>query len=182
MIYTKKGDEGMTSLVGGTRVKKNDIRVQTYGEIDQLVSLLGFAATFLSSSDEASELYVIQNKLFEIESEIACEDEHLRANVCHISPLDVQYLEHKIDVMTVELPALKGFIIPSSSRTATLLHVCRTQARRCERLLVECNDMFPQNPITMQYINRLSDYLFTLARKVMKMKHRPEKYYKNTER
>lgn len=182
MIYTKKGDKGETSLIGGTRVKKYDIRVQTYGEIDQLVSLLGFTATFLTGMEEQSELFVIQNKLFIIESLVACEDEQSRNQLVQITENDVKYLERKIDTMTTELPTLKGFIIPSSSRTATLLHVCRTQTRRCERLLIECNETYPQDAISMQYLNRLSDYLFTLAREVMRRKHRLEKYFQHTKR
>ncbi|MBR1627169.1 MAG: cob(I)yrinic acid a,c-diamide adenosyltransferase [Bacteroidales bacterium] len=181
MIYTKKGDDGTTSLVGGTRVKKFDIRVQTYGEIDHLVSLLGFASALLKHDNYASELFVIQCRLFEIESMVACENEEVLSQVPNIREIDVQYLERKIDTMSKELPALKYFIIPSGSQTATLLNIATTQTRRCERLLVECNEYYPQSPIALKYLNRLSDYLFTLSRMIMKERHRTEKYWKKPE-
>lgn len=178
MIYTKKGDDGTTSLVGGTRVKKYDIRVQTYGEIDHLVSLLGYVSTFLKHEGFEGELFVIQNKLFVIESMVACEDASLLEQLTKIYDSDVQYLERKIDEMSAELPAVKMFIIPSGSQTATLLNVATTQTRRCERLLVQCNDTYPQNPVALKYINRLSDYLFTLSRFMMHQKKRTEKFFK----
>ena len=181
MIYTKKGDDGTTSLVGGTRVKKFDIRVQTYGELDHLVSPLGFVSTFLKRENYSGEIFVIQCKLFEIESMVACEDAKTLSKVAQISDVDIAYLERKIDVMSEDLPPLKNFIIPTSSQTATLLNLARTQTRRCERLLVECNETYPQNPVTIKYLNRLSDYLFTLSRLIMKQKHRPEKYFKRPE-
>ncbi len=180
MIYTKRGDDGTTSLVGGTRVKKNDIRVCTYGEIDHLVSLLGYVSTFLKHENYIGEIFVIQCKLFEIESMIACEDEQTLQRVPHLTENDIKYLERKIDTMAAELPPMKGFIIPGSSRTATLLNVATTQTRRCERLMVECNETYPVDKLALEYINRLSDYLFTLSRTVMKNKHRVEKYWKTT--
>ncbi len=177
MIYTKTGDDGTTSLVGGTRVKKYDIRVETYGEIDHLVGLLGFASTFLRGLDCAAEILVIQNKLFVIESMVACEDAQLLERLTKISDVDVKYLERKIDEKTKDLTPLTRFIIPSGSQTATILNVATTQTRRCERLLVKCNDTYPQNPIILQYINRLSDYLFTLSRWIMKEKNVNERYF-----
>ena len=182
MIYTKRGDTGTTSLVGGTRVKKYDIRVSTYGEIDHLVSLLGYMATFLKHGDLAGEIYVIQCKLFEIESMVACEDEQTLMKVPQVQELDVDYLERKINEKTTNLPPLQGFIIPSGSQSGCLIHMARTQTRKCERLLAECNDTYPQSPVAMKYMNRLSDYLFTLARYVMMQKKRPEKYWKSPQR
>ncbi|MBQ9254109.1 MAG: cob(I)yrinic acid a,c-diamide adenosyltransferase [Bacteroidales bacterium] len=178
MIYTKKGDDGITSLVGGTRVKKYDIRVQAYGEIDELVSLLGYITTLIKSDDRKNELIVIQNKLFVCESIVACESQEILEKMDTILDVDITYLEKKIDNMTEELPPLKQFIIPSGSQTACLLHVARTKCRKCERLCVEVADKFGLNPNVLSYLNRLSDYLFTYARFVMREKHRPERFWK----
>ncbi|MBP3253213.1 MAG: cob(I)yrinic acid a,c-diamide adenosyltransferase [Bacteroidales bacterium] len=181
MVYTKKGDDGTTSLVGGTRVKKYDIRVQTYGEIDHLISLLGYTATHLRHDNYSGEIFVIQCKLFEIESMIACENSETLSKVVHVTDIDVQYLERKIDTMSADIPPLKNFIIPSGSQTVTLLNMARTQTRRCERLAVECNEQYPQDPVVLKYLNRLSDYLFVLGRMIAKQKHRPEKFWKAPE-
>lgn len=178
MIYTKTGDEGMTSLVGGTRVKKYDIRVETYGEMDQLVALLGYITTYLPKEKEIFDIVTIQHHLFVIESIVACEKDEWLEKMSKIRETDVEFLERKIDEMSEQMPPLKNFIIPSKSRTATLLHYAATQTRRCERLLVECNDTYPQNPIILKYINRLSDYLFTLARYTMKKKNLTETFYR----
>ena len=174
MIYTKKGDDGTTSLIGGTRVKKYDIRVQTYGEIDHLVSMLGFCSSHLKDNNLISDIITIQYTLFSIESIVACEKEELLSQLSDVRQADVDFLERKIDHMSQVIPPLRSFIIPSQSHTATLFHLATTQTRHCERLLVECNDTYPQPEITLKYMNRLSDYLFTMARYIMFKKNLKE--------
>lgn len=180
MICTRTGDDGTTSLAGGTRVSKDDLRIDANGEIDQLVSILGFVSVLLKHDNYSSEIYVIQNRLFQIESMIAAETEEAKQNTPEIQDIDIAYLERKIDTMNMDLPTLKGFVVPTSSRTATLLHIARTQARKCERRVVACDKVFPQNKVIIRYLNRLSDYLFVLSRTIMYQKHRPEKLFKHT--
>ncbi|MDO5760817.1 MAG: cob(I)yrinic acid a,c-diamide adenosyltransferase [Bacteroidota bacterium] len=175
--YTKTGDAGSTSLVGGTRVKKYDIRVKAYGEIDALVSLMGYIGTLLKNDDYQNSFYLIQNKLFICESIVACEQKEILATMDTILDSDISYLERKIDVMEEELPKLKAFIIPSFSQTACLVHIARTLCRKCERLCVEVNDNYGLNANVLKYLNRLSDYFFVLSRKIMQDKHRNERYY-----
>lgn len=175
--YTKTGDTGTTSLVGGTRVKKYDIRVQAYGELDSLVSLMGYIGTLLKVDDYKNSFIVIQRKLFICESIVACEKEDLLDKMGAILDSDIRFLERKIDAMEEELPKLRAFIIPSSSQTACLLHLARTICRKCERLCVEVNDKYGLNPNVLCYLNRLSDYFFVLARKVMQDKHRTERFW-----
>lgn len=175
--YTKTGDTGTTSLVGGTRVKKYDLRVQAYGEIDALVSLMGYIGTLLRNDDYVNAFIVIQNKLFVCESIVACEKQEILETMGRILDSDISYLERKIDTMEEELPKLKAFIIPSASQTACLIHMARTLCRKCERLCVEVNDEYGLEANVLKYLNRLSDYFFVLARKIMQDKHRNERYW-----
>lgn len=175
--YTKTGDAGTTSLVGGERVKKYDLRVQAYGEIDALVSLMGYIGTLLKNDDYLNAFIVIQNRLFVCESIVACEKKEILETMGQIKDADITYLERKIDAMEEELPRLKAFIIPSSSQTACLIHLARTLCRKCERLCVEVNDNYGLEANVLKYLNRLSDYFFVLARKVMQDKHRNERYW-----
>lgn len=175
--YTKAGDAGTTSLVGGERVKKYDLRVQAYGEIDALVSLMGYISTLLKNDDYLNTFIIIQNKLFVCESIVACEKKEILEKMEKILDSDITYLERKIDAMEEELPRLKAFIIPSSSQTACLIHMARTLCRKCERLCVEVYDTYGLDANVLKYLNRLSDYFFVLARKVMQDKHRNERYW-----
>lgn len=175
--YTKTGDTGTTSLAGGTRVKKYDIRVQAYGEIDSLVSLMGYIDTLLKTDDYKNAFVVIQKKLFICESIVACEKEDMLDKMGAIMDSDIMFLERKIDAMEEELPKLEAFVIPSSSQTACLLHLARTMCRKCERLCVEVSDKHGLDSNVLKYLNRLSDYFFVLARKVMQDKHRTERFW-----
>lgn len=177
MIYTKTGDDGTTSLVGGERVKKYDIRVQAYGEIDELVSIIGYISSFMHHEEYKGELFVIQNRLFDCESIVACEKEEMLKQLPTIKDVDIAFLERKIDTMNQELPEIKRFLIPSGSQTACLVNIARTVTRKCERLCVEVNDKYPLDSNVLKYLNRLSDYFFVLGRRIMKQKHRPEKYW-----
>ncbi len=178
MIYTRTGDNGTTSLIGGTRVPKYDLRVETYGTIDELVSYLGLVRDCLSSETLNSELVKIQSTLFNIESIIACEKEELKAKMPKVKEEDIAYLERKINVMTESLPQMKGFVLVGGSRTSSHVHVARTICRRCERLCVRLSEEIGVEETILKYLNRLSDYLFVLARYILKRKGREETYWK----
>lgn len=159
-IYTKTGDKGMTSLVGGKRVEKDDARVEAYGTLDELQSFVGMLA---SATDEV-QLEDIQRVLFEIGGYLAYED----ATSAGLTDEMIARLEQKIDRLSEELPPLRTFIIPGGTMAASICHVCRTVCRRAERRMttlrrtidVELDDN------AFIYINRLSDYFFLLARKL----------------
>ena len=165
-IYTKTGDDGTTSLIGGTRIPKNFIRIEAYGTVDELNSWLG--VVFDQCKDKASRamLKTIQDRLFTIGSSLACDpNKDTKMHIPDLFPEDIDQLENEIDRMDVELPVLKNFILPGGHIAASHCHVARCGCRRAERITVamqEENEFI--EPIVIQYLNRLSDYLFTLAR------------------
>lgn len=177
MIYTRKGDDGTTSLVGGERVPKYDLRVECYGTIDELVSYLGLVRAHLNSELLSNEIKKIQCTLFNAESILACETSELADKMPRVGKEAVRYLERKIDAMNAQLPPMKAFIIPGGSRTSSQIHVARAVCRRAERLCVRLNEEKPIDNTILQYINRLSDYLFVLARIDLKQKGRKESYW-----
>ena len=165
-IYTKTGDKGATSLIGGTKVPKNDIRIETYGTVDELNSWIGLINDQLNIPEFKNELRAIQDRLFTIGSALACDAEkETKMKLPDLQPADIQFLETKIDEMTAQLPPMKSFILPGGHVTVSSIHICRTVCRRAERLAVamQQNELFIDTQI-IQYLNRLSDYLFTLAR------------------
>lgn len=167
-IYTKTGDKGETSLLGGTRVSKNDTRIGAYGTVDELNSAIGLARSFWHESPIDGELYAIQTDLFDIGSNLAAPEHQERFP--GVSDERVVHLEHAMDRMEGELPPLKNFIVPGGSTAAAQLHVARTVCRRAERLVVSLGDEGEPMQRTIRYLNRLSDYLFVSARYVnMKM-------------
>lgn len=162
-IYTKTGDKGQTGLVGGKRVSKIDPRLEAYGSVDELNSSIGLAVSLLPKGHDAARiLKKIQNELFNLGSRLACDDEEMKKHLPAISNAQVQDMETKMDTWEAELSPLKNFILPGGSAAASALHVARTVCRRAERrtLAIEAE------PILGIYLNRLSDFLFTLARKV----------------
>lgn len=170
-IYTKTGDKGQTSLVGGTRVSKTDLRLEAYGTLDELNSVLGLLRSGLGSAalgDMASEvegaLRVIQNNLFNIGSHLACEDEKFRANLPSLSAGAIASLEKDMDKWEKELPPLRNFILPGGSEPAARAHLGRTVCRRAERATVRLAENHPVAEDHVIYLNRLSDWLFLLAR------------------
>lgn len=171
-IYTRKGDQGQTRLVGGCLVSKGDLRIESYGSVDELNSTLGVAIIDLqvdtSLQPLALELNQIQNELFCIGSLLACEDEKLRATLPQIPADAIERLEKSIDQMTSTLPELRNFILPGGTRPSALLHVARTICRRAERNTVKLFENHPEVEIALMYLNRLSDYLFTASRFVNK--------------
>ncbi len=177
MIYTRKGDKGTTSLVGGERVPKYDLRVECYGTVDELVSYLGLVRDCLHDAVLIDELKKIQNTLFNVESILACETPEIAEKMPAVKTEDVQYLEKRIDAMNAQLLPLKAFLIPGGSRTSSHIHVARTICRRAERLCVRLSEEKPTDNTILQYINRLSDYLFVLSRLILKQKGRKESYW-----
>ena len=159
-IYTKTGDSGTTSLVGGTRVSKAHPRVMTYGDLDELISCLGL----LRCETEGRDLPLrrIQVHLMSVSAHLANDGRSTK-----LKPLDegeTDFLESEIDRMTAAVPPQTAFIIPGEPRAAALAHVARTICRRAERSAVQIEDRSAQDALALKYVNRLSDYLFALAR------------------
>jgi cob(I)alamin adenosyltransferase len=172
-IYTRTGDKGKTSLVSGTRVSKAHLRLDTYGTVDELNSVIGVlrveAAGELGKHTELGSLdqflHEIQNDLFNVGSQLACEDAAMRGQLPNIGPDTVAHLEEKMDEFSALLAPLKNFIIPGGSRSAAFAHVARTVCRRAERLCVALAEAGEEiDPVLVQYLNRLSDFMFVLAR------------------
>jgi len=165
-IYTKTGDKGNTSLIGGTKVPKNDIRIETYGTVDELNSWIGLINDQITDDQIRSELKEVQDRLFTIGSSLATDTEkEPKMKLPDLNETDIQFLEHRIDMMTAELPAMKNFILPGGHVTVSSIHITRCVCRRTERLAVNMqqHDLFVDEKV-IQYLNCLSDYLFTLAR------------------
>jgi cob(I)alamin adenosyltransferase len=161
-IYTKQGDLGETSLIGGKRVKKSTLRVDAYGTVDELNSVIGVVITSLGAKGSRleTELQEIQHDLFEIGSELA----NPEAKELTFLTQRVSAFETMIDELTQALPELTHFILPGGSMTGAQLHMARTIARRAERRIVSLNDREPIDGGIIKYINRLSDLFFTMAR------------------
>src|SRR5690625_3870327 len=163
-IYTKTGDRGQTALIGG-RVGKDDIRVEAYGTVDELNGFVGRAITELSQelfTDVIEDLEKIQHELFDCGGDLASVSKRRQLK---LSEENVTYLEQKIDAFTEETPDVERFILPGGSKPAATIHIARTVARRAERLVVSLIKQDETVPaVTLQYLNRLSDYFFALAR------------------
>ncbi|MBR4690388.1 MAG: cob(I)yrinic acid a,c-diamide adenosyltransferase [Bacteroidales bacterium] len=166
-IYTKTGDNGTTSLIGGTRVQKNDPRLECYGTIDELNSYLGLIRDNYSSQDIQDQILTIQQKLFVIGAEIA-NDKPQKTNIPSISEADILSLEEIIDGISEELPPQKSFIIPGGHPVSSYCQIARTVCRRAERAIYNIQPEKRPSMLSTIYINRLSDYLFILARKALK--------------
>jgi cob(I)alamin adenosyltransferase len=165
-IYTKTGDKGATSLIGGTKVPKNDIRIETYGTVDELNSWIGNINDQLGDQELKAELKEVQDRLFTIGSALATDGEkEPKMKLPDLQESDIEFLENRIDAMTAVLPAMKSFVLPGGHPTVSSIHIVRCVCRRAERLAVHMqqNDLFVDQKV-IQYLNRLSDYLFTLAR------------------
>ncbi|KEK23738.1 cob(I)yrinic acid a,c-diamide adenosyltransferase [Bacillus gaemokensis] len=162
-LYTKTGDKGQTSVIGG-RVDKNHIRVEAYGTIDELNSHIGYAMTMLQDEcfhDIYNELENIQHELFDCGGDLAMVQQK---NPYKVNEEMVIYLEERIDNYVEEAPPLERFILPGGSRASAIIHVARTVTRRAERCIVTLGKQEETNAIVLRYVNRLSDYLFAIAR------------------
>lgn len=182
-IYTKTGDKGETALYGGTRVSKASARVESYGTIDELNSFIGSAKCEITDEKVLNQLRKIQFDLFTVGSESATPTDKLTlANgksrlALMISDVEIEELEHWMDEFEKELKPLQYFILPGGGKGPTSLHICRTVCRRAERSLVFLNESEEVRPELIKYLNRLSDYLFVLARYVAHLHHEPEEYW-----
>lgn len=169
-IYTKRGDDGTTGLYGGKRVSKNSIRVQSYGEIDELNSYIGLLRSYGSLKNIDEQLKIIQNLLFTIGAELATPSDKMyspngKSKIsCLLSEEKIILLEQWIDEISKTLPPLKQFILPAGNVSSSTAHVARTVCRRSERTIVTLGEIEDIRPIIQKFINRLSDYLFVLAR------------------
>ncbi len=165
-IYTKTGDAGKTSLIGGTKVFKNNSRIEAYGTVDELNSYIGLVSDFCNDDHAKKILKEIQDRLFTIGSELACDpDKNIKMPIPDLHESDIELLEKEMDEMDKELPVMKNFILPGGSPSISFMHVARCVCRRAERSCVNLMEKGGEvNPLIMKYINRLSDYLFMLAR------------------
>lgn len=165
-IYTKTGDKGSSGLIGGTRVSKDDIRLEAYGSVDELNSFLGLLlAEDLEPSDKAFNLN-IQHRLFNVGSYLATDQEKTEVNFPNpITDVHLSETETEIDLVVSGLPEISRFVLPGGNRQAALCHVCRTVCRRAERNTVAVSALYHVHPNIITYLNRLSDYFFVLARK-----------------
>lgn len=171
-VYTKTGDQGQTSLVGGARVSKADLRVDAYGDVDELNSVIGLAIALVKDNQIAGELGLIQNDLFTLGADLASPSE---IKVPRIEERFTAKLEELADRFLSELEPLKEFIMPGGSPAGAALHLARTVARRAERRAVALSKREELNPEAIIYLNRLSDLLFILARVVNHRACVPEK-------
>ncbi|MDR0824547.1 MAG: cob(I)yrinic acid a,c-diamide adenosyltransferase [Prevotella sp.] len=165
-VYTKTGDKGTTSLVGGKRVEKSHIRLDAYGTTDELNSFVGFLMAEIDDEHDLEILSFIQHKLFTVGSYLATETEAIPPKAASIiTDKDVSILEYEMDKMDSELPRLHQFVLPGGSESASRAHICRTVCRRAERCIHKVSNEYPIDNLIIAFINRLSDYFFLLARK-----------------
>ena len=178
-IYTKTGDLGKTSLIGGTKVSKNNIRIESYGTIDELNSFIGLVGDYLQ--DDAKDfLKEIQDRLFTIGSSLACDPEkEPLMKIPDLKEEDISLLEDEMDKMNEVLPPMKNFILPGGHVAVSSTHIARCVCRRAERLCVGMseNDSFV-DPLVIKYLNRLSDYLFVLSRYIARIYNAKEIVWK----
>lgn len=190
MIYTKTGDEGKTSLVDGTRVEKCDIRVESYGTVDELNSHVGLLAEMVvelkkKSGDEVTDecdriydkLKMVQNELFVVQTLLATEDPRTYEKMPQMKEESVGRLEEAIDQMTAMLPKSNAFVIAGGSMAGAECHVARTTCRRAERIIVRLAQDAWVSDIIRKYINRLSDYLFVLSRRLVILEGKDENFW-----
>lgn len=165
-IYTKTGDKGDTSLIGGTKVAKSHRRIEAYGTVDELNSMIGLCLDHLKNHQVPSVLQEIQDRLFTIGSALACDPEkETRIKIPDLKAEDIVLLENEMDRMNETLPEMKSFILPGGHIAASTLHVARCVCRRAERCIVRLQRKKEEvDPLIIQYLNRLSDYLFVLSR------------------
>ena len=174
-IYTRTGDDGTTGLIGGSRVKKHNIRLESYGTIDELNSYIGLIRSMQADTHTDQVLELIQNKLFVIGANLATEESiTLIKKQLPCKKTDIELLESEMDEMNNLLPELRNFILPGGSQASSFCHVARTVCRRAERRIVELAENKEVDPLLIKFVNRLSDYLFVLSRKITLDQNAPE--------
>lgn len=165
-IYTKTGDKGQTSLIGGTRVPKHHIRIESYGTVDELNSYIGLVRDQQIDEHSKSILIEIQDRLFTIGSSLASDPEKSKMKIPDLKEADIELLEKEMDEMDKTLPELKTFILPGGHTTVSYCHLARCVCRRAERLTIQLSEDSFVTDLVIKYLNRLSDYLFVLSRKL----------------
>ncbi len=172
-IYTKTGDQGKTSLIGGTRVPKSNTRIDAYGTIDELNSYIGLLHSMATTISSKKILKEIQDRLFTIGSSLACDpDKEVKMSIPDLKEIDILLLENEIDAMNQSLPDLRYFILPGGNQHTSFIHITRCVCRKAERICVEMQELkLFILPIIIVYLNRLSDYLFVLSRHESYLQH-----------
>lgn len=165
-IYTKTGDKGTTALIGGTRVPKYDIRIETYGTVDELNSWIGLIRDQDIDKNAINVLLEIQDRLFSLESMLAKGPGSDNIDLPVLNEEDILLLEKAIDKYNEKLPEITSFILPGGNTVVSYCHLARTVCRRAERLSIKMHEEYPIDPLNIKYLNRLSDYLFVLSRKL----------------
>ena len=165
-IYTKTGDKGYTSLIGGTRVPKHHLRIESYGTVDELNSYIGLIRDQAIADEDKETLKEIQDRLFTIGSTLASDPKKSKMKIPDLHEEDIVFLESEMDKMNLFLPELRHFILPGGNTIASYCHIARCVCRRAERVTVHlAEEEFVEEKVII-YLNRLSDYLFTLSRKI----------------
>ena len=165
-IYTKTGDKGKTSLIGGTKVLKSDLRIEAYGTIDELNSWMGLVSDYINGAHPGNIIKEVQDRLFTIGSSLACDPEkETKLIIPDLHETDITLLEKEIDTMNEALPEMKHFILAGGHSSISITHIARCVCRRAERCCVNLKSHDSHvEPLIIKYLNRLSDYLFVLAR------------------
>lgn len=167
-VYTKKGDSGTTQLIGGSRVSKGELRIDAYGTVDELNSYIGLLRDQEIDEKYVNQLIEIQDRLFTLGSLLAMDPEGTKMELPQLFPSDIENLENWIDEMDGQLEPMKSFVLPGGHTTVSFTHIARCVCRRAERLVVVLASSSPAPELAIKYLNRLSDYLFVLSRKLSK--------------
>ena len=165
-VYTKTGDDGTTGLFGGARVPKHHVRIESYGTVDELNSYIGLMRHRDIELKAQETLAEVQDRLFTIGSILASDPSKSNLDVPDLHNSDIELLENEMDRMNEELPEMRFFVLPGGDDTVSFCHIARCVCRRAERLTVLLNEKEPISPVVIKYLNRLSDYLFVLSRKI----------------
>ena len=176
-IYSKKGDKGKTSLIGGKIVDKHNLSVDAYGTIDELNSFVGLLKDYVEDKKINEVLHNIQLKLFSVGSILASAGDNNFSEKVSIGKKDLEDIESNIDNMNNQLPEIKNFIIPGGHKISSYCHVCRSICRRAERRISELNNLYKINPYILSYVNRLSDFFFVLSRHIKHSDNIEETYW-----
>ncbi|MBK8848382.1 MAG: cob(I)yrinic acid a,c-diamide adenosyltransferase [Bacteroidetes bacterium] len=172
-IYTKTGDKGQTSLIGGTRVPKHHLRIEAYGTTDELNSYIGLCKNFVDN-DAQVILHQVQEHLFTIGALLAADPEKSRMTLPALAIEDIAMLEKAIDTMNEQLPEMRSFVLPGGNVAVAHVHVARCICRRAERCITAIDEIAPIDNLIVQFVNRLSDYLFVLSRYTALLANCPE--------
>jgi len=165
-IYTRKGDLGQTSLLGGTRVPKHHLRIEAYGTVDELNAWIGLLRDQPVNEDHSQNLLYIQDRLFTLGATLAVDPEKKGVKIPSLTDEDIAMLETQIDSMEAHLPEMKSFVLPGGHPVVSYCHICRCVCRRAERLVTHLSEESAVDALIIMYLNRLSDYLFVLSRKL----------------